>query len=146
MSNQLFGTYREALLDQTAFNWGTGIARAAAITSAVTQTEVDEAVNMDELTAKVANLRSIRISGMIVGPTGEALSGNIVFEGLFVSLALGVIIYEEGDGADVDDNNPDADATARVLAYIDAGTGIPFVPAGGTTTIQPSGSTHFFRV
>lgn len=146
MANQLFGPYRQALLADTAgYSWGDGgvTIKACAINTAVlSQNDIDNFDTVQDIidspSYAVAAVRSNDIGGRSVGTLGEANGNAITFNGLTGSDVYAFAIYREVSGVD--------DSLNTLIAYIDNSGTLTFSPGGGTTTVQPSSGSWYFRL
>tara|TARA_R110002167_G_scaffold117114_7_gene292840 strand:+ start:8875 stop:9315 length:441 start_codon:yes stop_codon:yes gene_type:complete len=146
MANQLFGTYKAALLGDTAgFSWASGTMKTAAVTgAALAQVDIDTFATVNDIITAgsygVSAERSADITGRSIGTTGEANSNSISFIGLTGSDVYAFAIYLEVDAAD--------DTQNTLIAYLDTGNGLTggFSPGGGTTTVSSSAPGYFFKL
>ena len=133
MASALFNPGREGFLDGT-IDWDTGDIRVMLVKSTYTPDMTDR--YLSDLGA-VDNGRSASLASKTVADgIADAADTSLTATSAVACNAL-VIFQHTG-----------SDATARVIAYIDTATGLPFTPgAGGTINITwDSGTNKIFKL
>ena len=153
MANQLFGSYKQSLLEGTvAFDWGdmaTPVIEVTAVESVVSQPNLDSFVNLDELDTAytlsgtpVSGDISAPVAGRNVTSVGQAEANAVTFASLPVGPTyFSFVFYHRVSGSD--------NTLNTLIAYIDTGVGLSpsgLTPGGGVTTITPSTGTWFFSL
>jgi hypothetical protein len=137
MANALYGKGREGFLDGS-IDWDTDDIRAILVDAA------DYAVNIDVDTflSSIAVAGRVATSGAFAGKTvtlGVADANDITFTAVVGDPIEAVVIYK----------HTGADATARLIAYIDTDTGgaISVTPNGGDITVTwDNGANKIFKL
>jgi hypothetical protein len=135
MASALFDNGREGFLDGS-IDWDTDDIRVMLTLSSYTFDSTDEFLS-DIPASTRDNGRTAALSGKsATNGIADASDTSLVATAATASNAL--IIYK----------HTGSDATARVIAYIDTATGLPFTPAaGGTVTITWSdGANKIFKL
>ena len=135
MSNALYDAGREGYLDGS-LNWLTDDVRAILVdTSSYT-------VNLAThkfLSAIVVGAR-VSVSGSLTGKSataGVADADDVSFTGVSGPTVEAIVLYK----------HTGSDATARLIAYLDGATGLPFTPSGGNVAIQwDNGANKIFKL
>lgn len=133
MASALFNNGREGFLDGS-IDWDTGDIRVMLVKSTYTYDATDEF--LADLGA-VDNGRSAAFSSKTV-TDGIADAGNTSLVATSAVACNALVVFQ----------HTGVDATARVIAYIDDATGLPFTPgAGGTINITwDDGTNKIFKL
>lgn len=118
MSNALYDKGREGFLDGS-IDWDTDTIRAVLVDTAL------YTVNLatDQFLSDIASGARVSLSGTLGSKTvtaGVADAANATFTGVVGATCEAVVIYKDTGSA----------ATSRLIAYIDAATGLPVTPNG----------------
>jgi hypothetical protein len=134
MASALFDPGREGFLDGT-INWSSGDIRVMLVKSAYTFSAAHKFLS--DITAGNDNGRSASFSAKTVANgIADAADTTLTATGAVACNAL-VIFQHTG-----------VDATARVIAYIDTATGLPFTPAAsqGVNIAWDNGANKIFKL
>ena len=135
MANALYDKGREGFLDGT-INWLSGDIRAILIDSG--QYTVNLATDQYLVTVPVG--ARISMSGSLTSKTataGVADADDVSFTAVAGPTVEAIVLYQYTG----------VDATARLIAYIDSATGLPFLPSGGNVAIQwDNGANRIFKL
>lgn len=135
MSNQLFNFGREGFLDGS-FNWASNNIKVMLVKSTYTFDNTDEFVN-DMTPGSNDNGRTANLGSKTeTAGVADAADTSLTATAASACNAL-IIFYDTG-----------SDATARLIAYIDTATGLPFTPAAsGTVNIAwDNGANKIFKL
>lgn len=133
MANALFNPGREGFLDGS-IDWDTGDQRVMLVKSTYTFDATDKFIA--DLGA-VENGRSAALSGKTV-TDGIADAGDATITATSAVACNALIIFQ----------HTGADATARLIAYIDTATGLPLTPAasGVINVAWDNGANKIFKL
>jgi hypothetical protein len=130
MANALFDNGREGFLDGS-IDWDTDDIRVMLTLSSYTFDNTDEFLS-DIPASTRDNGRSAALGSKTV-TDGIADAADTSLAAIAATASNALIIYK----------HTGSDATARLIAYIDTATGLPFTPAaGGTVSIGWSNGTN----
>lgn len=135
MANALYDKGREGYLNGN-LNWLTDDVRAILIDTALYT--VDLAT--DQFLSAIAAGARISVSGSLTTKTatdGVADADDTSFSLVSGASVEAIVLYK----------HTGVDATARLIAYIDTATGVPFTPSGGNVAIQwDNGPNKIFKL
>ena len=120
MASALFDPGREGFLDGT-IDWDTGDIRVMLVKSAYTFDAADKFIS-DLPAATADNGRSAALGTKTV-TSGVADAADTTLTATAAAACNALIVFQ----------HTGSDATARVIAYIDSATGLPFTPAASQT-------------
>ena len=135
MANALYDKGREGFLDGT-INWISGDIRAILIDTGL------YTVNLatDQFLVTIPVGARISMSGSLTSKTataGVADADDVSFTAVAGPTVEAIVLYQYTG----------VDATARLIAYIDSATGLPFLPSGGNVAIQwDNGANKIFKL
>lgn len=133
MANALYDKGREGFLDGS-IDWDTDDIRACLVDTGTYTVDLAAHDFLADVTGIVAT------SGAFTGKTvtgGVADADNVTFSAVSGDSVEAIVIYQHTGNS----------ATARLIAYIDSGTGLPVTPNGGDITIQWSdGANKIFKL
>ena len=135
MASALFDPGREGFLDGT-IDWDTADIRVMLTLSAYTFDAADKFLS-DIPASTRDNGRSAALSGKTV-TNGVADASDTTLVATAASACNALIIFQ----------HTGSDATARVIAYIDTATGLPFTPGAGATVniAWDNGANKIFKL
>jgi len=133
MASSLFNNGREGFLDGS-IDWDTGDIRVMLVRSTYSYDATDEFIA--DLGA-VDNGRSAALAGKAV--TDGIADANDTTLSATAAVACNALVLFQHTGAD---------ATARLICYIDTATGLPFTPAAGQTVnvAWDNGANKIFKL
>lgn len=134
MANALFDKGCEGFLDGS-IDWDTDTIRIVLLDSGYV-------VNLSthSFLSDVDAVTRVATSGALAAKTvtaGVADAADVVFTALVGDAVSYVVGYKDSG----------AEATSRLIFYVDTATGLPFTPSGGDVTVQwDSGSNRIFKL
>jgi len=136
MANALYGLARQAFLDGD-IDWSANDIRAVLVDTAAYAVSID----VDDFLADIpGGARIATLAAGFAGKTvtlGVADANDITFPLVAGATVEAVVIYV----------HTGADATARLIAYIDTATGLPVTPNGGDIIVQwDNGANKIFKL
>lgn len=134
MASVLFDPGREGFLDGT-INFSTGDIRAMLVKTAYVFSAAHKFLS--DLTAGNDNGRSVALGTKTV-TSGVAGAANTSLTATAAAASNAIVVFQ----------HTGVDATARVIAYIDTATGLPFTPAaGGAVAVNwDTGANKIFKL
>jgi hypothetical protein len=134
MANVLYDKGREGFLDGT-IDWDTDDIRAILLRSTYTFSAAHDFV--DDITTGNENGRTIAFSSKTV-TSGVADAADIQVTATAAVACNAIAIFK----------HTGSDATARLIAYIDTATGLPFTPAASqiVNIVWDSGANKIFKL
>jgi len=132
MANALYAKFKQALLSG-AVNLTTADIRVAVVDAAdyVVDTVNHEFMSSVPVAARVATSAAGLASKTVTNGTFDA--ADLTISGVTGDPSEALVLFV----------NTGSDATARLIAYIDTGSGLPFTPNGGDATITWNASGIF---
>ena len=134
MANALYDAGREGFLDGS-INWSTGDIRAILIHNSAGGTSYSPTLGTDKFLSSVAAGARVAVSSSFSSKTvtgGIADAADVTFTAVSGVQVDAILIYQ----------HTGADATARLIAWIDTATGLPIVPNGGDITVRWANTTN----
>lgn len=132
MANALYDKGREGFLDGS-IDFDTDDIRLALVSAGYVFSAAHDFV--DDLGANIV-ARSSALTGKTV-TSGVANSSAVTLSAVAGAQVTGIVMYKYNA----------SDASARLIAYWDTGTGLPVTPNGGDITINPdSGANKWFKL
>jgi len=131
----LYDPGREGFLDGS-IDWDTDDIRAILIKTGYSFSAAHKFVS-DLTPASYDNGRSASLTGKAVtNGIADAADSSLAANAATLSIAVGLYKYNA------------ADAAARLIGYIDSGTGLPFTPAAGQTVnlLWSDGANRIFKL
>lgn len=135
MANALYDAGREGFLDGSV-DWDTDDIRAILVDAGA------YTVNLatDKFLSSIAGGARIAVSSALASKTvtaGVADAADVTFTAVSGVSVEAIVIYK----------HTGSDATARLVAYIDSGTGLPVTPNGGDITVAwDNGANRIFKL
>ena len=135
MANALYDKGREGYLNGT-LNWLTDDVRCILINVGAYTVNL----TTDQFLSDVPGGARVSVSGALTTKTataGVADADDVTFSLVTGATVSAVVIYK----------HTGVDATARLIAYLDTMTGVPFTPSGGNVAIQwDNGPNKIFKL
>jgi len=135
MANVLYDNGREGYLDGT-LNWLTDDVRAILVDTGL----YGPNFATDKFLISIPVGARISVSSSLTTKTataGVADADDVSFVAVVGATVEAIVLYK----------HTGADATARLIAYIDTAAGLPFLPSGGNVAIQwDNGANKIFRL
>lgn len=133
MADVLYPKGREGFLDGS-IDWDTDNIKVVLLTSSYTYNSSHD--NLDDITAGYR----VATSGNLASKTvtlGVADAADLVFSAVSGSAIASLVVYKDSG----------AEATSRLIAYIDSYTNLPLTPNGGDITIAwPADANKIFKL
>lgn len=139
MANALYDFGRQGFLEGT-IDWDTDDIRCALVNTTGTGTTYTVDLATHQFLSSVPAASRIATSGAFTSKSvtaGVADAADITFTAVTGDSIEAIVIYK----------HTGSDATARLIAYIDTGTGLPITPNGGDISIAwDNGASRIFKL
>lgn len=134
MANALYGKGREGFLDGS-IDWDTDTIKVALIDTGAYTVSIDVHDFWDDAVAGVIGTPQTLASKTVT--LGVADAADVTFTAVSGATVEALIIYKDTG----------SNATSRLIAYIDTGTGLPVTPNGGDIiVVWDSGANKIFKL